>query len=679
MTASLFAAEKEIAEFQKKLTEIDKKERAYYLNKISIEYRSIDPQKSMEFAEKALFNAKLFDNILEMGNAHHNIGVAFHHLGDYENALINYDQAINYRNSVGDKKGLANSFFNKGLIEKNLGNHQYALNFFNRTLTLLQNGDNNQLLAKTYEKISDVYRNLSNYEKALEYDLSALKLHEESDNEIGIADAMMNIGSIYFQLESYETALQYFQNSLKICQELDQKKGIASSLNGLGTIYGVLKKYDKALEHFQQSLRIRRDIEDKKGTADVLNNLGSIYWETNKLNSALRYYKLALNIYTEINDNYRIAKINYNIGNVYLKQKTFPTAYNYFQTAKKLAKTINARDILADIYHSLSDYYSQKKDYQNSFNYYQKYATLKDSILNETKSEQIAEMQTKYETEKKEKEIQILKKDQTIQELQIKRQTLQRNSLIAVLLSLTVLAFVIFNRYKFEKKAHQKLEEANKLIKKEKETSDKLLLNILPERVAKELKEKGKTTPESYDNVTILFSDFVNFTKKSSLLEPNILINELNDIFTGFDDIIEKNHCERIKTIGDAYLAVCGLPEPNQDHAENIMRSALEIMHYLKRRNSRTNNKWQIRIGIHSGSVVGGVVGVKKYIFDIFGDALNTASRMESNSEKMKINVSETTYNLLSDKFIFIKRKPWQVKGKGKMNMYFVDIDSYEN
>lgn len=220
--------------------------------------------------------------------------------------------------------------------------------------------------------------------------------------------------------------------------------------------------------------------------------------------------------------------------------------------------------------------------------------------------------------------------------------------------------------------ANVKMLEQNEIIERERQRSEKLLLNILPMRIAEELKETGKSSPESFKNVSVCFSDIVGFTKMSSVIEPSELISELNEIFTAFDRIITKNGCERIKTIGDAYLCVCGMPIPNENHVFNIAKSALEILAYLRQRNSNSQHKWEIRLGIHSGAVVGGVVGVEKYIYDVFGDTINTASRMEAHSEPMKINVSEVSYNLLKGKYIFKERSPLEVKGKGLMKMYFL-------
>jgi class 3 adenylate cyclase len=250
---------------------------------------------------------------------------------------------------------------------------------------------------------------------------------------------------------------------------------------------------------------------------------------------------------------------------------------------------------------------------------------------------------------------------------------------IVLLLVSGVLIFFVYRSYKVKKESNIKLQEKNveiikqkDIIQHEKDRSEKLLLNILPVRVAEDLKQRGKTEPQVFKDVTVFFSDIVGFTRQSSHFGPQLLIDELNDIFTAFDNIIERNSCERIKTIGDAYLAVCGMPTADPNHAENMMKSAIEILHYLAERNSKSEIKWEVRVGLHSGEVVGGVVGVKKYIYDVFGDTINTASRMESNSEPMQINVSEATYNLLKDKYEFVTRDLSEIKGKGKMNMYFL-------
>lgn len=208
----------------------------------------------------------------------------------------------------------------------------------------------------------------------------------------------------------------------------------------------------------------------------------------------------------------------------------------------------------------------------------------------------------------------------------------------------------------------------NQIIEKEKERSDELLLNILPEEVAEELKNSGESLAKQYNDVTVLFTDFVNFTGISENLSPTELVKEIHKNFTVFDHIMEKYGVEKIKTIGDAYLAVCGLPKETKDHAERVVQAALDIQEYIK----NNPGKFEVRIGLHSGHVVAGIVGVKKYAYDIWGDTVNSANRMETNGAAGKINISEETYQLVKDKFKCAHRGKINAKGKGEMDMYYV-------
>ena len=210
----------------------------------------------------------------------------------------------------------------------------------------------------------------------------------------------------------------------------------------------------------------------------------------------------------------------------------------------------------------------------------------------------------------------------------------------------------------------------------EKQKSDNLLLNILPYEVAEELKMKGSTTARYYDNVTILFTDFVNFTNTSERLSPQELIDELNICFKAFDEITGKYKIEKIKTIGDAYLAVCGLPLSDPNHAENVINAAIEICNFMSNRKALVGiNTFNIRVGINSGNVVTGIVGVKKFAYDVWGDTVNTAARMEQNCDPGRINISEATHTLVKDKFNFEYRGEIEAKGKGMMKMYYVNHD----
>ncbi|MEJ6391953.1 adenylate/guanylate cyclase domain-containing protein [Gymnodinialimonas sp. 2305UL16-5] len=220
----------------------------------------------------------------------------------------------------------------------------------------------------------------------------------------------------------------------------------------------------------------------------------------------------------------------------------------------------------------------------------------------------------------------------------------------------------------------QKVSERTAQLAQEKQKTDDLLLNILPAETAKELKSKGHADARYYERVTVLFTDFEGFTKLSSELSPDDLVREIDACFKTFDLICEKHRIEKIKTIGDAFMAVGGLPVPNSTHAENVLNAALEIRDVMVARNAAGEGYGMgLRIGVHTGPVVAGIVGLKKFQYDLWGDTVNTAARIETAGEVGRINVSQTTYDLVRDRFAFTFRGELAAKGKGKMPMYFAD------
>jgi class 3 adenylate cyclase len=214
------------------------------------------------------------------------------------------------------------------------------------------------------------------------------------------------------------------------------------------------------------------------------------------------------------------------------------------------------------------------------------------------------------------------------------------------------------------------LERNERDLRREKERAERLLLNIMPRRVFEEIKAIGVSTPQRYDECSILMLDFVGFTEMSVAQDPAALIAELNDLFTAFDRIVEQFGCERIKTIGDAYMAVSGLPEPATDHATNIARSALRMVRYLERRNLGQSSQWRCRIGINSGPVIGSIVGAQKFLYDIFGPGVNLAARLEALSGPMEITLCETMVPMLQSEFLLDDRGEAEVRGFGTRRLY---------
>ncbi len=237
---------------------------------------------------------------------------------------------------------------------------------------------------------------------------------------------------------------------------------------------------------------------------------------------------------------------------------------------------------------------------------------------------------------------------------------------------------------KQEKEKQKIIEKQNEMLEKqvavrtkelraEKDESERLLNNILPMEVADELKRKGSTTPQRYKEVSILFTDFKGFTATSATISPRVLVGELNDIFKAFDRIMDKHDVEKIKTIGDAYMAVCGIPKASDLHAIQCVKSGLDMIEFLEERGKRAKIKWEMRVGIHSGPLVAGVVGTRKFTYDVWGDTVNTAARMESNGAPAKINISARTHELIKDYFECEYRGKLEAKGKGAIDMHFVE------
>lgn len=214
-------------------------------------------------------------------------------------------------------------------------------------------------------------------------------------------------------------------------------------------------------------------------------------------------------------------------------------------------------------------------------------------------------------------------------------------------------------------------------VQREKERVEKLLLNIMPHTVYEELRDFGTTTPQRFDQASVLMLDFVGFTEMAISSDPGATIAELNDIFSAFDRIAELFGCERIKTIGDAYMAVSGVPDPTSEHALHIAKTAVRMRRYLEKRNASHPTQWSCRIGIATGPLIGSMVGIQKYVYDVFGPAVNRAARLEGLCEPMHILIDENTWNLVREEFATAEFGETEVKGFGRQRLYNLEYQSH--
>jgi class 3 adenylate cyclase/Tfp pilus assembly protein PilF len=532
-----------------------------------------------------------------------------------------------------------------------------------------------------------IYRNQGDYPQALDYFQRSLKINEELGDKKGIATSLSNMGTISNQKGDYPKALDYRQRSLKINEELGDKNGIASSLNNMGVIYSKQGDYSKALDYYQRSLKMREEMGDKNGIAASLNNIGIIYKDLGDYPQALDYYQRSLKIKEEIGDKKGIANSLHKMGSLYQDQEDYENAIDFCNKGLLLARKIGSTGLQRNACICLYDAYKATGNGNKALEYHEQMLALDDSLNAEETQKKLQQME--FQKAMLQDSIAKAEEDRLVQEAheeEMRQEAKTRNWSIAGGVLALLLAGGFYSRWRYVQKSKTALQT-------EKDRSDNLLLNILPAEIAQELKEKGKADARDFEMVSILFTDFKSFTEHSEKLSAAELVNEINHCFEAFDGIMEKYGIEKIKTIGDAYMAAGGLPVPTEDSVKNTVLAALEMQQFIAQRHQykvqRGEPAFEMRVGIHTGPVVAGIVGVKKFQYDIWGDTVNTASRMESAGEVGKVNISQATYEFLTDTerpalsgvegsrsgsqdFMFESRGKIEAKGKGEMEMYFV-------
>jgi adenylate cyclase len=513
-----------------------------------------------------------------------------------------------------------------------------------------------------------------NYPMALDYFTRSLKIHDQLGDQKEIVNILSNIGIIYSEQGDYLKAVDYFTRSLKSNEQLGNQFGIAQSLVNIGIIYKEQGDYPKALDYSTRSLTIAEKLGDQLGISAALSNMGSVYLLQGNYTKALDYTTRGLKIDEKIGDQSGIAVALGNIGSIYFKQGNYPKALGYCQKGYNLAMTLGVFQEQKKACQCLYDTYKALGKGNDALVYLEKMNVINDSLNAEETSKKLQQMEFAkvmlQDSIAKAEEARLI--DEAHKE-EVHHKNQIRNWLIGAALLLLLLAGGLYIRWRFVK--HSKA-----VLQVEKDRSENLLLNILPANIAEELKQKGKADARDFDMVSIIFTDFKGFTEASAKLSAQDLVAEINACFEAFDGIMAKYGIEKIKTIGDAYMAAGGLPVPSADSVKNTVMAALEMQAFISKRKTimDAQNKlaFEMRVGIHTGPVVAGIVGVKKFQYDIWGDTVNTASRMESSGEVGKVNISESTYELLKNNidFAFESRGKIAAKGKGEVQMYFVKL-----
>jgi class 3 adenylate cyclase/tetratricopeptide (TPR) repeat protein len=495
---------------------------------------------------------------------------------------------------------------------------------------------------------------------ALEYNFKSLHLRDSINDLHGIAESLNNIAFIYRQQHDTVHALEYYKLSAEKYKVINDSGGVAYTLINRGQMYAARKQDTLALDMYMQALRTLKNMPgNHRGYTSALNNIGTIYMRMGRYDEARNYLLTGLAAREKNNDRFNIAGSYITLSNMYHKMNVPDSALYYAEKGHTLALEVKNSQVIIAGELLLSELYKARGDFQQAFQYYNEYVTARDILNSEEAGKEMVRQQMGYEYAQKSA---ALIKDKEVGEIKLSR---QRGYTIGGFSALAIVGVLLFFVYR-----------QRNGIAREKKRSDQLLLNILPAETAEELKATGAAKTKSYDCVTVMFTDFKNFTQTAELLSAEELVALINFCYGEFDRIVSKYNVEKIKTIGDSYMCAGGLPMANETHAADTLNAAIEMLSFIHTFNEeRKQNSlpfFDIRIGLHTGPVVAGIVGTKKFAYDIWGDAVNIASRMESSGEPGRINISETTYALVKNKFNCEYRGKIKAKNKGEIDMYFV-------
>lgn len=568
-----------------------------------------------------------------------------------------------------------------------------ALQYINKSEKLADSIHYQKGYARALDIKGSMLEDLGELAKAFEYKQKAIDIFTKIGSKFYLCKALNNMGVLYFNQGKFDKAIEYYTESLYLTKELNDHEQESICYLNLGEVFFKTGDYNTAEDYQLKSLEISEKYKLYSNIGYAKGILGQIYLTRNYCNRALMEFTEAISNFYKQNENSAIAEYNIHLARSYLCLNRIDSAIAHLEHSLQISSMINAKSWKKDAYTLLSEIYAKQKNFQRAYEYALKVHRINDTIYNEANAVKLAQIQATYETARKEAQIELLKHQREAQEKELQNQRIITYLFIFGTLTISILAIGLFRSNNKRAKMNALLLQRNKEVSKqkdelntlnneitlmnreieksykdlerEKNLSEKLLLNILPEPVAKELKENGKAIPKQY-TATILFADFVNFTGFAAENSPQELIEILEEFFMRFDEICNRYQLEKIKTIGDSYMAAGGVPTANDTHAYDAVYAAIHMLKAVKAKN------WQIRIGVHTGPVIAGVIGKNKFAYDVWGDTVNIASRMESSANINSINISNATYQVVNDKIKCEYRGCFNIKNRGSVDMYEV-------
>ncbi len=553
-----------------------------------------------------------------------------------------------------------------------LGGYEEALQFFTKSIAYYKALEDHKGVSSTLNNMGAIYYYTGKYPEALRYYKKALTLQEAVGHRQMVASINQNIGGIYVELGKYDKALSHFRKAQSIFEKTADTLSIAQALQGIGEIYLAQKKPKKALQHIEKALLTIEKTPFSQQKMEILFSLATVHRVLEHLAVSKTYYLQCLSYATTIQSAMYQSMVWIALGRLEVQQQQYTLAIQKCTKGMAIARSLQAVSVQKDGCDCLYTAYKAIGHTRKSLDYHEQLQRLKDSLAFTKTADQLVTLE--YEKQQLLDSIAYVQKQHR---LETKHQAIvlhkekQRNLSIFAGACVFFVLLGIWSRLQYVRKSKA-------VLQLEKDRSEHLLLNILPKEIAHELKQKGYVDAQDFDSASILFTDFKSFTVTASTLSPQQLVAEINCCFEAFDRIVDKYGIEKIKTIGDAYMAAGGLPKPDAQAVKKTILAALEMQAFIADRKRAKHGTgfpaFDMRVGIHVGPIVAGIVGVKKFQYDVWGDTVNIASRMESNGTIGNVNISEHTYQIIKEEaeFSFEHRGKIQVKGKGAMDMYYV-------
>ncbi|MCC7504812.1 MAG: tetratricopeptide repeat protein [Saprospiraceae bacterium] len=620
------------------------------------------------------------------------LGVVEEIRGNWAKAIEHYQKALQLREQIGEPRLVAASLNNLGVAYENLGEYDNALAYHRRNLDIVRQLRDTVRIARAHLNIAGVYERFGFYPEAFDEANNARYLQEaRHENGYELAKTYTMLGHVRYETGLWLEAARWYRESLRLRQALDDPYELALAYNDLGNAldeFGDKKNNTDsskaAISYYEKALQLYRDLEDEPGIADVLNNLGTAYKHLGQYDKALRLARDSEVIRLRLDDQQGLMETYNTLGDTYYRLKKYAPALEYTRRYHDIAQRIGNENYLQKAYKDFAEIYAGMGNYKQAYEYHKRYEELRyrrlgqDQILFfEQREGLFTDMRRKDSLDLAAREVERQRTNLALQDAELDRARIRTWAVVGGALALAALALLLYNRNRMRARANRELAAKNALIEQERQRADQLLYNILPAETAEELKANNTVHPVRYESVTVMFTDFEGFTKIAEYLSPEELIGELNECFLLFDAIVERYGLEKIKTIGDAYMCAGGLPTPNNTHPLDVVRAALDMQAELAARMSERKTAgrpvFAMRVGIHTGPVVAGVVGSHKFAYDIWGDTVNTAARLEEEGVTGRVNISDTTYQLVKNHFACSYRGELEAKHKGRIKMWFVE------